>query len=64
MGVAEELESPQCVSCIWKNPEDILCSAFPFGIPQDILENRVLHNEVLEEQNGDYIYTAVENFSK
>lgn len=64
MGIAEELEAPQCVSCIWKDPEELLCSAFPFGIPQEVIENRVLHSTILEEQVGDYIYTAVDNFSK
>lgn len=64
MGIAEELESPQCVSCIWKNPKEVLCAAFPFGIPQDILINKILHVRILEEQVGDYIYTAVESFSK
>lgn len=57
MGIAEELESPQCMTCIHKNEEDIICKAYPFGIPQDILDNRVLHNEVFEDQIGDFIFT-------
>lgn len=57
MGIAEELESPQCMECKWKNEFDVICSAFPFGIPTDILQNRVLHDKVLEEQFGDFIFT-------
>ena len=64
MGIAEELESPQCASCIWKDPKELLCPAYPFGVPQDILENRILHNQVLDDQVGDSVYTAVKNFSK
>ena len=63
MGIAEELESPQCTSCIWKDPKELLCNAYPFGIPEDILRNKTLHDKVLETQVGDFIYTAVENFS-
>jgi hypothetical protein len=59
MGVAEEMESPQCVTCTHKNEFDYLCSAYPFGIPGEILQNRVLHNVILEDQMGDAIYTEV-----
>ena len=59
MGIAEDLESPQCVTCKWKDEYDLICSAYPFGIPTDIIENRVLHDEVLEDQIGDSIYSAV-----
>ena len=59
MGIAEDLESPQCMSCKHKNGEDIICKAFPFGIPDEILSNIVLHDKVLDEQNGDFIYERV-----
>ena len=59
MGVAEELESPQCVTCKWKDEYDFLCSAYPFGIPVDILLNRELHTQVLDDQVGDATYTEV-----
>jgi hypothetical protein len=59
MGIAEEMESPQCMTCIWKNPDEVLCAAFPYGIPDEILRNETLHSEVLAEQFGDYIYTAL-----
>jgi hypothetical protein len=64
MGIAEDMESPQCVSCIWKNEEDFLCAAFPFGIPTDILQNKVLHNTVLDEQEGEFVYTKIKTLSK
>lgn len=59
MGIAEEMESPQCVTCKWKDEHDFLCSAYPFGIPVDILVNRILHTEVLDDQVGDATYTGV-----
>lgn len=59
MGIAEELESPQCMTCVWKNPEELLCAAFPYGIPDEILYNETLHDKILDEQFGDYTYTAV-----
>ena len=59
MGIAEELESPQCMSCIHKNEEELICKAFAFGIPDEIFRNIVLHNRVFEEQQGDYIYEGV-----
>jgi hypothetical protein len=64
MGLAENMESPQCASCTWKDPEEYLCPAYPYGIPVDILQNRILHSEILPDQMGDSIYTAVKTFSK
>jgi hypothetical protein len=60
MGIAEELEAPQCVKCKWKNPEEFLCAAYPWGIHYRILQNKVLHDHVLEDQFGDNIYTEAD----
>lgn len=57
MGIIEDMEAPLCMRCVHKNEFDLLCKAYPFGIPQDILLNRVLHNEVREDQFGDFIFT-------
>jgi hypothetical protein len=59
MGIAEELEEPQCITCVWKNPEELTCPAYPFGIPEVIIINRVLHDHVLDDQFGDNIYSEV-----
>lgn len=59
MGVAEDMESPQCMSCKHKDEGELICAAFPFGILEDILSNRILHDHVLDEQIGDYIYVGV-----
>jgi hypothetical protein len=59
MGVAEVLEAPQCASCIHKDEGDMLCKAFPFGIPSEVYENIILHDHLLAEQIGDYIYKEI-----
>ena len=53
---AEELEMPRCVNCKWKYEAETICKAYPFGIPTDILMNRLLHDEVFDDQIGDYVY--------
>lgn len=59
MGIAEDLESPQCVTCRHKDEGDLICSAFPFGIPAEVYQNIVLHDKVLDEQIGDYLYEKI-----
>lgn len=34
---------------------DLECKAFPLGIPEEILEGRVWHDEVLPGQVGTYV---------
>lgn len=49
---------PQCLSCArWKSPLDDplgqqTCSAFPFGIPADILNNHADHRETFSGDLG------------
>lgn len=59
MGLAEELESPQCMTCKHKDDGEIMCPAFPFGIPDNILRNEILHTSILDEQFGDFVYTKI-----
>lgn len=51
-----ESESSQCQMCKWCNDFEFICKAYPFGIPEEIITNEVIHSEVLPEQMGDYIY--------
>lgn len=59
MGIAEELESPQCMKCAHKEEGDLICKAYPFGIPGDIFRNEILHDRILDDQFGDFIYKGV-----
>jgi len=45
----------QCNSCLHFEGFG-LCPAFPDGIPVEIVGNNILHDEVLEGQEGEYIY--------
>jgi hypothetical protein len=60
MGIAEEMESPQCATCKWKDEFDFKCGAYPFGIPDYIVQNRLLHDKILVDQIGGFIYEGVE----
>ena len=59
MGIADELEAPQCLTCRQKDPEDFKCPAYPFGIPLHITSNQILHTKIEDDQIGDAIYTEV-----
>jgi len=63
MGIAEDVESPQCTRCLWKDEFSLVCEAYPWGIPDNILRNITLHNKVLPDQADDYIYTEIDDFS-
>lgn len=47
----------QCLKCKWFNSFGIGCKAFPEGIPLEITEGEIEHNEVIDGQVGDYVYT-------
>lgn len=51
-----ESESSQCIMCKWCNETEFICKAFPYGIPEEVMQNEIIHNEILPEQMGDYIY--------
>jgi len=51
-----EAETSQCQTCKHCNEIEFICKAFPFGIPEEIIRNEVMHKEVLEYQQGDTIY--------
>ena len=42
---------PQCTACIHFRA-NYACAAFPGGIPEDVLFNRVDHREPVEGDNG------------
>lgn len=47
---------PKCFDCKWFGENGLWCKAYPKGIPMDILLNKKEHNEVLPDQEGDYIF--------
>ena len=51
-----EAESSQCQTCKHCNEIEFICIAFPFGIPVEIIRNEVIHNEVIDYQQGDTVY--------
>ena len=44
--------TPQCHSCKHYCVGTLRCSAFPLGIPQGILSNKVSHTNPVEDDNG------------
>ena len=52
-------ETSQCQTCKYCNETEFICIAFPFGIPDEVIRNEVIHSEVLDEQHGDNTYEAV-----
>lgn len=57
--IGVQAETIQCQSCKHCSATEFICKAFPFGIPEEVLRNQVIHNEVLEHQQGDYVYEEV-----
>ena len=47
----------QCLTCKWFDTFGVGCKAFPEGIPLEITEGEIEHNEVIDGQVGDYVYT-------
>lgn len=50
---------PICPGCLWfdnLNIDGITCKAFPKGIPDEILNGDVIHDEIRPDQEGDFIY--------
>jgi hypothetical protein len=44
---------PLCMLCVWlSRTMPKTCSAFPWGIPDDIWEGKVSHEEPYEGDNG------------
>lgn len=46
--------APICMSCRWfdRKADDLSCTAFPDGIPDAIIENRVDHRQPIEGDHG------------
>jgi hypothetical protein len=38
------------------NETEFICLAYPSGIPDAVIKKEVLHNKLLEDQMGDYLY--------
>jgi hypothetical protein len=47
---------PQCLFCILRQTNTLLCPAFPDGIPNDILMNKVDHTVILPNQTGSAVF--------
>lgn len=47
-----------CRYCIHYDDSDVSCKAYPDGILTDIITGKVIHNKILEGQEGDYIFEA------
>lgn len=45
-----------CAICAHRDPHYYRCKAFPQGIPMIIGRGKQKHDEVLAEQQGDYIF--------
>jgi len=46
-----------CKRCVWfNNDEGKTCEAFPFGIPLEILEDKIKHTVKFPEQVGDFVF--------
>jgi hypothetical protein len=57
-------ESPMCFTCkyLFDLTEVInahSCSAFPMGIPTEIIRGYVTHTDIIEGQVGDFVYEKV-----
>jgi hypothetical protein len=42
----------QCAMCVHKDEDTATCEAFPDGIPDKILTNKVLHDKPIKGDNG------------
>ena len=47
----------QCLTYKWFDTFGVGCKAFHEGIPLEITEGEIEHNEVIDGQVGDYVYT-------
>jgi hypothetical protein len=51
-----EAETSQCTNCKHCNETEFICPAYPYGIPDEVLRNEILHDEVLDNQFGDIVF--------
>jgi len=42
----------------------VRCKAYPGGIPEEIMYEKVFHNKVRKGQEGDYVFTPDELYKK
>lgn len=48
---------PQCIDCkYFIIDRRYICKAFPEGIPETILLNRIKHDRIMQDQTSDYMY--------
>lgn len=50
---------PPCMNCVHFDFENGSCPAYD-EIPQGIMEWRDMHHEVRSDQQGEYVYTPIE----
>lgn len=43
---------PDCLKCVHYGPNDLVCDAFPDGIPVEILSTQALHTTPYPGDNG------------
>jgi len=51
-----------CSACKYFKPKTFTCSAFPEGIPSDIIEGFMPHTNVFRGQVGDYVFEPKTDF--
>lgn len=54
----------QCLTCKHYNNHDkekFSCLAYPDSIPDDIIDNILMHDKVLENQKNEYMYEKKES---
>lgn len=51
-------ESP-CGSCKHNQADDYYCSAYPDGIPDELLLRKVQHDQVRKDQTGNTVFEKV-----
>lgn len=50
----------QCFQCKWLNEFGFGCKAFPEEIPFEITEGQVEHNEVRDDQIGEFVFEPID----
>lgn len=49
---------PICKACVfYKDGGDGPCSAFPQGIPEEILKGKIIHTYIHPSQVGEFVFT-------
>lgn len=52
------IDNDICIKCKWFFGSTS-CMAFPNGIPDEIMHGENLHTDVINGQNGDFVFTKL-----